>query len=393
MGVFLIKNGEIYDPEIQKWEKRDLVVKEGKIVSGAVLDKESGGLNGLGAGNAPDSCQVIDATGCMVTTGWIDYHVHYFNHGTENGINPDAASFPCGVTTAVDGGSCGAGNYEMYQKSVMAHSDVRILNMLLMGSGGQTTDRYQEHLEAKYFDLPKIRRLFEKYPDNLVGLKSRMSVGIIAPEDAEESIRTTVNLAEELGCNVAVHITNPVMDLEKLAGILRKDDVICHIYQGKGRETCLDSDGRVRKGLLEARERGVLFDASNGCNNFDIEVGRQAVEQGFKPDIISSDINTSGFFLQPLHSLPRIMSKYLEWGMSLEEILDSVTRTPARLIHREKLASLREGTTADLVIFKVKEKDVPYYDRAGHSFIGHRVIVPQLTMKDGVIMYCQADFM
>lgn len=220
-----------------------------------------------------------------------------------------------------------------------------------------------------------------------------MSVGIIAPEDAEESIRATVELAGELGCNVSVHVTNPVMDLEKLAGILRKDDMICHIYQGKGKETCLDADGKVREGLLKARERGVLFDASNGCNNFDLEIAQKAVAQGFKPDIISSDINTSGFFLQPLHSLPRIMSKYLDFGMSLSEVLDTVTRVPARLVHRESLASMAPGTEADLVIFKVKEKEVSYSDRTGHTFTGHQVIVPQLTMKDGVIMYCQADFM
>ena len=265
--------------------------------------------------------------------------------------------------------------------------------MLLGGSGGQVTDRYPEHLEKKYFDIPKIKKLFREYPDNLVGLKSRMSVGIIAPEDAEESIRATVELAGELGCNVSVHVTNPVMDLEKLAGILRKDDMICHIYQGKGKETCLDADGKVREGLLKARERGVLFDASNGCNNFDLEIAQKAVAQGFKPDIISSDINTSGFFLQPLHSLPRIMSKYLDFGMSLSEVLDTVTRVPARLVHRESLASMAPGTEADLVIFKVKEKEVPYSDRTGHTFTGHQVIVPQLTMKDGVIMYCQADFM
>lgn len=377
MGAFVIRGGEIYDPAAQKWEKKDIAVEDGVIISG----EPSG------------EYQVVDASGCKVTTGWIDYHVHYFNHGTENGINPDAASFPCGVTTAVDGGSCGAANYEMYRKSAMAYSDVRILNMLLVGSGGQVTDRYPEHLEKKYFDIPKIKRLFREYPDNLVGLKSRLSVGIIAPEDAEESIRATVDLAEELGCNVSVHVTNPVMDLEKLAGILRKDDMICHIYQGKGRETCLNPDGSVREGLLKARERGVLFDASNGCNNFDLEIAQKAVAQGFKPDIISSDINTSGFFLQPLHSLPRIMSKYLDFGMSLSEVLDAVTRVPARLVHRESLASMEAGTEADLVIFKVKEKEVPYYDRTGHRFTGHQVIVPQLTMKDGVIMYCQADFM
>ena len=180
MGAFVIKGGEIYDPAAQKWEKKDIAIEDGMISSGMPSGEY----------------QVVDASGCKVTTGWIDYHVHYFNHGTENGINPDAASFPCGVTTAVDGGSTGAANYEMYRKSAMAYSDVRILNMLLVGSGGQVTDRYPEHLEKKYFDIPKIKKLFREYPDNLVGLKSRMSVGIIAPEDAEESIRATVELAD-----------------------------------------------------------------------------------------------------------------------------------------------------------------------------------------------------
>lgn len=383
MGAFLIKGGNVYDPAAQTWNQTDVAVQDGVIVSELTTD----------------NYQVIDAAGCMISPGWIDYHVHYFNHGTENGINPDVASFPCGVTTAVDAGSTGAANYEMYRKSAMAFSDVRILNMLLVGSGGQVTDRYPEHLEVRYMDIPKIKRLFRQYPDNLVGLKSRMSHGIIAPEDAEESLRATVALAdeltEELGhyINVSVHITNPVMDLERLAGILRKDDMICHIYQGKGTENCLDADGQVRKGILAARERGVLFDASNGCNNFDLDVAQRSVAQGFVPDIISSDINTSGYFLQPLHSLPRIMSKYLDFGMTLEAVLDAVTRTPARLVHRASLASMAPGTEADLVIFRIKDKEVPYYDRTGHTFTGHQVIVPQLTMKDGMIMYCQADYM
>ena len=72
-----------------------------------------------------------------------------------------------------------------------------------------------------------------------------------------------------------------------------------------------------------------------------------------------------------LHSLPRIMSKYLDFGMSLGEVLDAVTRVPARLVHRESLASMAPGTEADLVIFKVKEKEVPYCDRTGHTFTGH----------------------
>ena len=376
MKGFLIKGGNVYDPASRQWSRRDVAVKDGKIADAA----------------AAEDWEVIDGNGCIVTTGLIDYHVHYFNHGTENGCNGDVASFPCGVTTAVDGGSCGAANYELYRRTAMAFSDVRIFNMLLMGSGGQSTDRYPERLEERYFDREKIRMLFRRYPDNLVSLKTRMSVGIISEEEAEKSLRATVELAEELGCNVNVHITNPVMDLEELTAILRPGDVVCHVYQGKGRETILDESGNVRNGIRKARERGILFDASNGCNNFDLEVCRRAIEQGFVPDIISSDINTSGFYLQPLHSLPRILSKYLEFGMCLEDILDRATIAPARLIGREELASMDPGTEADIAVFRMKEKPVRYFDRDGHQMAGSHVLVPQLTMKGGKIMYCQADF-
>ena len=347
MNAFVIKGGRVYNPLRGDWKDRDVAVENGKIISGVPRGEY----------------QVIDAAGCVVTAGLIDYHVHYFNHGTENGINPDAASFPCGVTTAVDAGSSGAANYELYRNTVMAMSDVRIFNMLLMASGGQITDQYPERLEEQYFDKKKIRDLFARYPENLVGLKTRMSVGIIAADAAVRSLSATVELADEIGCNVSVHITNPIMDLEEIGRILRKGDVICHMYQGKGEETILDAKGNVRKGLLEAREKGVIFDASNGCNNYDLEVCRQAMAQGFWPDIISSDINTSGFYLQPLHSLPRIMSKYLEFGMSLEDVLDAVTIIPARLLGRPELASMDEGTAADIGIFDIRQKRVVYCDK------------------------------
>lgn len=98
-----------------------------------------------------------------------------------------------------------------------------------------------------------------------------------SPDDKTRALAETVDLAGELGCPVAVHVTDPVMDLEKLAGILRPGDIVCHCYQGKGTETILNRDGTVRAGILEARKRGVLFDASNGRNNYDLEVCRQAI--------------------------------------------------------------------------------------------------------------------
>lgn len=376
MSAFLIKNGTVYDPICKTLEKRDIFIQDENIVSEI----------------SEESYDIIDAKDCFITTGFIDYHVHYFNHGTENGVNPDLASFPCGVTTAIDGGSCGVANYELYKNTVMANSDVQIFNILLTASGGQITDQYPERLELKYMDKKKIKKLIRKYGDNILGFKTRLSKEVIDEDAAKETLKATVKLAEETGKNVVVHVTNPAFDLEELCGMLRKGDVLCHVFQGKGTETILDKNGKLREGIWEAKRRGVLFDASNGCNNYDLDICQKALEQGFYPDIISSDVNYNNFYKQPLHSLPRIMSKYLEMGMSLTSVLNTVTINPATLIGRENLASVSPNTVADLVIFKLKEKKVSYTDVAGHYLEGHQVIVPQLTLQGGKIMYCQADF-
>ena len=118
----------------------------------------------------------------------------------------------------------------------------------------------------------------------------------------------------------------------------------------------------------------------------------EAVAQGFVPNVISSDNNTSSYFLQPLHTLPRILSKYLDFGMSLEDVLDTAIATPAQLIGMPELGSLGEGTPADICILKLKKKSVPYTDINGHQFTGTQVLVPMMTFKDGKCMYCQADF-
>ena len=306
----LIQNADVFDPSEGTMTHKDIAIEYGVIAE---------------PHEGKSYRQVIDASGCIVTTGLIDYHVHYFLNATENGVNPDASSFCCGITTAVDGGSCGAGSYEIYRRTVMSLSEVRILNCLLVASGGQSNDRYSENLDPKYFDEEKILSLFKKYPDNLAAIKTRISHSIISPELARVSIPETVKIAEKAGVPVVVHVTDCSIPLDELADMLRPGDVICHIYHGRGKNTCLDENGKILQGLWYARKRGVLFDASNGRSNFDIEICRKALEQGFTPDIISSDNNTSSWFLQPLHSLPRILSKFIDFGMSLEDVISAAT--------------------------------------------------------------------
>ena len=217
---FLIRNAEIFDPLTVKFSRKNIALVNGKIAR-------------------PDEGktyrQVIDASGCIVMPGLIDYHVHYFLHGSENSVNPDASSFCNGITTAVDGGTCGAGTYEMFRRSVCAMSEVRILNCLLAASGGQSNNQYPENLDPKFFDEAKILELFAKYPDNLVALKTRISHGIISPELAKVSLAETVRIAGKAETRVVMHVTDCAMPLDELAEMPGREMLSVTYITGAGK--------------------------------------------------------------------------------------------------------------------------------------------------------------
>lgn len=248
-------------------------------------------------------------------------------------------------------------------------------------------------MDPEVFEEAAIVEMFRRYPKELVGLKVRLDRGIVPEGRTEEILTRTVTIAEKAKTRIIIHVADPPIPIEKIAEFLRPGDVICHIYQNRGGVyTCLDENGAVREGLLAARSRGILFDACNGRSNFDLRIARAAIAQGFVPDIISSDTNLTGNFLHPLHSLPRILSKFLDFGMSLEQVLDAATLTPAKLIGMPELGTLQVGTPADICIFKLKQKAIPYEDINGNHFTGTKVIVPQMTFKGGTCVYCQSDF-
>jgi len=90
----VIRNGRIIDPATGKDFLGDIAVHEGRILS---LEK---GLQVKGE-------KEFDASGCIVTPGLIDCHVHCYQYATPLGVDPDSSCLSRGVTTVVDGGSAG----------------------------------------------------------------------------------------------------------------------------------------------------------------------------------------------------------------------------------------------------------------------------------------------
>ncbi len=377
MNAVILKNGHTYDPLTKRSGKQDIGILGDRIVDADTL--RSG------------QASVVDVDGCLVTPGLIDYHIHLYS-GCDGSVKADIMNLPNGVTTAVDGGTCGASNYELFEKTDITQSVTDIKSYLNVSPTGLATALYPENVDPRYYDVEKMKMLFARYPEHLVALKYRISKNIVGPTGpTREPLEKTLEIAQELGCPVVVHMVDPIIEAEEAAAMLRPGDVFCHMYYGKG-STILDGHGKVKAGIRRARERGVLFDACNGKGNFEYRTALPAMEEGFLPDIISSDISPITQYQHPVVTLPRLLAKFMAMGMSLEQVLDAAILAPARQLGaEEELATLRPGTRADLAVFCIKEKETRFYDLNGAYITGERTIVPQLTVKRGSIVYRQTD--
>ena len=383
---YIIRNGHVYDPLNGVNEIRDVYVKNMHIVDPKGEDVE---------------CKadfIIDATGKIVTPGLIDFHTHLFHEGSSICIHPDMM-IAQGTTSAVDAGSAGTSTYSAFYKSVIAQSQVRVKGFLTVYGGGQLDPKLCEDFNPALFNVEKMERVIEANKDNILGLKIRLSKGVVPDETGADYLRTVVKLADELNeklgtsLRVCVHTTNSPVPAGELAECLRPGDIFCHCFQGAG-NTIVGEDGTIDPRVLEARERGVIFDAANGKGNFGIKTAQAALAAGFLPDIISTDLTVDKFNMPPYaKNLPLVISKYLALGMDLMTILERVTVVPARLMGMEgKIGTLQEGSFADIAIFELKEKEYIQKDFCDDEILCGQILVPQLTMIDGEIQYCQSDF-
>lgn len=372
----LIKNGRVIDEYSKIDESRDIAVKDGLIID---------------AEEATEAKQTIDATGCIVTPGLIDYHGHTFIKSSELSVYPEAQCFPTGVTTIVDAGTAGCDNIESFL-TLASYSRVRQYAYLHVNPGGIPTVAYPEQHDPKCFKDAFTVEMLKKHSDVLLGLKVRESKKVVGSLGLEP-LKKALELSAKAGKNVCCHTTDGPVPSNELVQLFRKGDVYAHVFHGRG-FTILGEDGHVMPEFFKAKQRGVIFDAANGKSHFAFRVARAAIADGFLPDIISTDVTTNNSFIPGLaFSLPHTMSRYLTLGLSINEIIACVTANPAKALHQEKeLGSLACGTCADIAIHRIIKKDTLFTDSLGEDVIGTQLFKTELTIRDGKVVYRQIDF-
>ena len=379
----LMRGGRVVDPGLDIDCTLDIGVQDGKI---ACLSEPS---------EKTEAKNTIDIPGKLVTPGLVDLHTHVYWGGTPGGIQADPISARSGVTTFVDAGSAGAGNFTGFLEHVIRKSRCRILAFLnIYYPGLVTASRWISRGDRNpiYFaSVPAAIEMGERYSDTIVGLKVMASgeynsFGLTA-------LRLGIDAGQRLGKPVMVHRGTPPPTATEVLRELRSGDIMTHSFRG-GPTSCLARGGKVMPELLDAKERGVIIDIGHGLRAFSAPVARAMLEQGVLPDVISSDLharNVAG----PVYDLPTTMSKMLSLGMDLIDVVAASTTNPARAIGRfPEIGSLSVGSRADIGVFDLVEGAFEFTygvnDGTGSSptemFVGSKRLDHVMTVLDGEVL-------
>jgi len=371
----LLKNGHVFDPKNGIDGVMDVAVADGRIAR-------------VAPGIAADSArQVIDVTGLYVCPGLIDMHTHVFvgsNAGVfADGIyslSPDDFSFRAGITTVVDAGTSGWRNFPKFKAQVIDQSKTRILAHLNIAGSGMSGNPTQQAVED--MDAAKTAQTARQYPDLIAGIKIGHYEG---PEWAP--FDRALAAAEQAGLPLFVECHLPQYPLEEQLARMRPGDIITHSFeQVSERMPVVDEAGRVRPFVLEAKERGILFDLGHGGAGFWFSQAVPALEQGLWPYSFGTDLHRFSMNAG-MKDMLNVMSKYLNMGMPLEGVLLRGTWNPAQAIRREDLGNLDEGAVADIAVLRLSTGAFGFVDAAGNRIDGDRKLIAELTIRAGKVVW------
>ncbi len=349
MYDILIKGGTVIDPAQGLHEIRDIAIENGKIAQIPLSTKN------------PTAHEVVDAKGLIVVPGLIDLHVHAFWGGSTYGIEPDAGNISKGVTTVVDAGSAGASTFPAFRSHIIDRSKTSIYALLNIATSGMVFHDDSELHDLNRADVLHTVKTGLQNQDRVVGIKARLG-RVQAANNDREALKRAIEAAELLNGFVMIHVGNSSTPLPILMDMLRPGDAVTHSFHGFG-DGILDESGEIIKAMKEAQTRGIIIDVGHGSGGFSFRSAEKALDSGIFPGTISSDLhihNIEG----PVFDLATTMSKFMNLGMSIYEVIERSTIAPAKTMGKEaKIGSLKPGFDGDVTLMRIEEGKFEFHDR------------------------------
>ena len=370
----LLKGGTVVDPAQGIHARQDVAFAAGKVAAVAA--------------DLPVTAarQVVDCRDRLVAPGMIDLHVHVFWGVSHLGIEPDAHCIAKGVTTAVDAGSAGADTFPGFRKYVIDVSATRLFAQLNISTQGMLSPEVGELDDLRFVNVPRAITMMEANRDVILGVKVRLTKDAIVSKAAGmRPLSLAREAADAVGLPIMVHPQVAWCDsIDDILAVMRKGDIMTHCYHGMT-HGILDEQGNVRDAVLDAMERGIIFDVGHGAGSFSWQTAEQALAQHVLPQTISSDLhhyNVNG----PVYDLATTVSKFLYLGLSIDEALRRVTATPAAVIHMaDQIGTLKVGAWGDAVVFERAHGRFELCDSYGEIRTGSEQLRPVTVVRAGVL--------
>jgi dihydroorotase len=372
----LLKNGNVLDPASNRHGRFDIAIVGDHIVRIAT---------DLAAHQART---VVDVSTYYVTPGLIDLHAYVnaqavYRQGDPRtdwrNVNPDHNALRHGVTTVVDAGSTGWKNFAKFKELVVDRSQVRLLAFLnIVGSGMLNGDTA---VAASDLEVEPTVEAARRYSPTIVGVRSPHVKGA-----GRDGVERTIRAAEAMkGIALVEYLGEPGVSYRELVlERMRPGDLITHTF---GTTTpVIESNGEISATLTDARRRGILFDLGHGSSGFAFRIAVPAVRKGFLPDVVSTAMDKTSLLL-PRAEMMTTLSKLLNMGAPIEQLVERATARPARAISRPELGTLREGGVADIAVIELQQGRFGFLDASSARLRGDRRLRAVLTIRAGRVVW------
>ncbi len=357
----IVKGGRVIDPSLRVDAIRDVAITGGRIAA-------------IEADIAGDAAEVIDATGKIVVPGLLDIHTHYARE--EEGPLVGLAG---GVTGWVDAGSGGADQID--DLAVIARSAPQPGRVLInIGRAGILPEG--DTMDLRLADVEAAKEAIARNRDVVVGVKARLTRGVAA--DDVEVLRRAQEVATSFDLPVMIHMGQTASPLSRLLGQLKRGDIVTHMFAPPP-NSIIDEEDHMRPEVLAARRRGVWFDVANGrTGHLRWDTFDRIIQAGFWPDTISTDGNTTSETAESVIDFPNVLSKFLNFGMTLDQVVARATLNASRIfpLFRDR-GTLNVGAPADVAVLELREGRFEFVDNYGNSRIGGQRLFPSETVLGG----------
>ncbi|MCY4259051.1 MAG: amidohydrolase/deacetylase family metallohydrolase, partial [Rhodobacteraceae bacterium] len=283
-----------------------------------------------------------------------------------------------GVTALADAGSAGEASFHGLREYIIDPAVETVRAFINIGSIGLVAcNRVPELIDPRSIDIDRTLAVIEAHRDVICGVKIRAS-GVIVGSWGITPLRIAKRVAEIAGLPLMVHVGEPPPLIDEVLPLLAPGDIVTHCFNGKPAGSIGDTDA-VWEMARKAAESGILMDIGHGVASFDFNIARAALQRGFLPFSISTDLhgrNLKG----PVCSLALTVSKFHMLGMDPESCLAAITEHPRSILHLPARQCADPGERADFTLFRLVDTALDTVDSMGHDLTLSRLFQPLATV-------------